>query len=66
MPASVPSGQPLRFLGLIAGTLQKVGPLETLDIGEWDRVMNINLRSNVLMMKQFIPALREAGKRARS
>src|SRR5262245_22818155 len=29
-------GRPLRFLGLIAGTLQKVGPLETLDIAEWD------------------------------
>jgi NAD(P)-dependent dehydrogenase (short-subunit alcohol dehydrogenase family) len=55
-------GMPLRFLGLIAGTLQKVGAVETLDIAEWDRVMNVNLRSNVMMMKQFIPALREAGK----
>jgi NAD(P)-dependent dehydrogenase (short-subunit alcohol dehydrogenase family) len=54
-------GRPLRFLGLIAGTLQTVGPVESLEMAEWDRVMNINLRSNVLMMKQFIPALREAG-----
>jgi NAD(P)-dependent dehydrogenase (short-subunit alcohol dehydrogenase family) len=54
-------GRPLRFLGLIAGTLQKVGPVESLGMAEWDRVMNINLRSNVLMMQQFIPALRDAG-----
>jgi len=54
-------GRPLRFLGLIAGTLQKVGPVESLEMDEWDRVLNINLRANVLMMKQFIPALREAG-----
>lgn len=55
-------GQPLRFLGLIAGTLQKVGSVETIEMDEWDRVMNINVRANVLMMKQFVPALRTAGK----
>ena len=55
-------GVPLRFLGLIAGTLQKVGAVETLPMAEWDRVMNVNVRANVLMMQQFIPALRTAGK----
>jgi NAD(P)-dependent dehydrogenase (short-subunit alcohol dehydrogenase family) len=55
-------GVPLRFLGLIAGTLQKVGPVATLPMDEWDRVMNINVRSYVLMMQQFIPSLRAAGK----
>jgi NAD(P)-dependent dehydrogenase (short-subunit alcohol dehydrogenase family) len=54
-------GGPLGCLALIAGTLQKVGSIETLDMAEWDRVMTVNLRSNVLMMKRFIPALREAG-----
>ena len=55
-------GKPLRFLGLIAGTLQKAGPVETIEMDEWDRVMGINVRANVLMMKQFVPALRAAGK----
>jgi NAD(P)-dependent dehydrogenase (short-subunit alcohol dehydrogenase family) len=54
------SGVPLRFLGLIAGTLQKVGPVESLDMAEWDRVMAINVRSYVMLMKHFIPALRAA------
>lgn len=54
-------GGSLGCLGLIAGTLQKVGSIETLDMAEWDRVMTVNLRSNVLMMKRFIPALRDAG-----
>jgi NAD(P)-dependent dehydrogenase (short-subunit alcohol dehydrogenase family) len=53
-------GQPLRFLGLIAGTLQKVGSLETIELSEWDRVMDINVKANVMLMKQFIPALRAA------
>ncbi len=52
---------PLTFLGLVAGVLQLVGSIESLDMAEWDRVMSINLRANVLMMKRFIPALREAG-----
>jgi NAD(P)-dependent dehydrogenase (short-subunit alcohol dehydrogenase family) len=49
--------RPLRFLGLIAGMNQPATTIETMDIGEWDRIMNINVRANVLMMKQFIPAL---------
>jgi NAD(P)-dependent dehydrogenase (short-subunit alcohol dehydrogenase family) len=54
-------GGTLTFLGLVAGTLQKLGPIESLDMDEWDRVMAVNLRANVLMIKQFIPALRQAG-----
>jgi NAD(P)-dependent dehydrogenase (short-subunit alcohol dehydrogenase family) len=51
---------PLRFLGLIAGMLGEVGPIETVEMAEWDRIFSVNLRSNVLMMKHFIPALRAA------
>ena len=41
--------------------LQKVGPIEHLDLHEWDRVLNINVRANVILMKHFIPTLRAAG-----
>ena len=54
-------GGKIKFLGLIAGVLQIVGPIETLDLQEWDRVLNINVRANVILMKHFIPALRAAG-----
>ena len=54
-------GAPLKLLGLIAGVLQKVGSIEMLDIEEWDRVFNVNLRANMLLMKHFILALRAAG-----
>ena len=54
-------GGKLKFLGLIAGVLQKVGPIEHLDLHEWDRVLNINVRANVILMKHFIPTLRAAG-----
>jgi NAD(P)-dependent dehydrogenase (short-subunit alcohol dehydrogenase family) len=54
-------GQPLKFLGLIAGVLQEVGPITTLDMNEWDRVMNVNLRANVLMIQRFVPPIKEAG-----
>jgi NAD(P)-dependent dehydrogenase (short-subunit alcohol dehydrogenase family) len=50
----------LCFLGLIAGTLGEVGSIETIAMAEWDRIMCVNLRANVLMMKQFIPVLRAA------
>jgi len=59
--ALVNAGAPLRFLGLVAGTLHHANKLERLDVAEWDRVMSINVRANVLMMKNFIPALRAAG-----
>lgn len=53
-------GGPLKFLGLIAGTLQKVNAIETLAMDEWDRVMSVNVRANVLLLRHFIPALRAA------
>jgi NAD(P)-dependent dehydrogenase (short-subunit alcohol dehydrogenase family) len=52
------SAAPLRFMGLVAGVNQPASAIETMDIAEWDRVMNINLRANFLMMRQFIPALK--------
>jgi NAD(P)-dependent dehydrogenase (short-subunit alcohol dehydrogenase family) len=54
-------GGKLKFLGLIAGVLQKVGPIEHLDLHEWDRVLDINVRANLILMKHYIPALRAAG-----
>jgi NAD(P)-dependent dehydrogenase (short-subunit alcohol dehydrogenase family) len=53
-------GGRLNFLGLVAGVLQEVGPIETLDLAEWDRVLNVNVRANVILIKHFIPALRAA------
>jgi NAD(P)-dependent dehydrogenase (short-subunit alcohol dehydrogenase family) len=53
--------KPLRFLGLVAGMLGEVGSIETIAMTEWDRIMGVNLRANVLMMKAFIPTMREAG-----
>ncbi|MEO4042717.1 SDR family oxidoreductase [Hoeflea sp. CAU 1731] len=53
-------GAPLKLLALVAGVLQEVGAIENLEIEEWDRVFNINLRANMLLMKHFIPALRAA------
>lgn len=53
-------GGPLKFLGLIAGVLQRVGPIETMEMDEWDRVMSVNLRANMLLLRHFIPALRAA------
>lgn len=55
------AGRPMGFLGLIAGMLGTVGPVETLPMAEWDRIMSVNLRANVLMMQAFIPELRAAG-----
>ena len=54
-------GGKLKFLGLTAGVLQKVGPIEHLDLHEWDRVLDINVRANLILMKHYIPALRAAG-----
>jgi len=53
-------GAPVKFLGLIAGVLQEVGSIETMEPEEWDRVFNINTRANFLLIKHFIPALRKA------
>ena len=52
-------GAPLQLLALVAGVLQEVGSIETLDIDEWDRVFNVNLRANMQLMKHFIPMLKQ-------
>ena len=54
-------GGQLKFLGLVAAVLQKVGPIETLELAEWDRVFNINIRANVMLIKHFAPVMRAAG-----
>ena len=54
-------GGQLKFLGLVAAVLQKVGPIETLELVEWDRVFNINIRANVMLIKHFAPVMRAAG-----
>ena len=54
-------GGQLKFLGLVAAVLQKVGPIETLELLEWDRVFNINIRANVMLIKHFAPVMRAAG-----
>ena len=54
-------GGQLKFLGLVAAVLQKVGPIETLELAEWDRVFNINIRANVILIKHFAPVIKAAG-----
>jgi NAD(P)-dependent dehydrogenase (short-subunit alcohol dehydrogenase family) len=54
-------GGQLKFLGLVAAVLQKVGPIETLELVEWDRVFNINIRANVILIKHFAPVMKIAG-----
>ena len=54
-------GGQLKFLGLVAAVLQKVGPIEALDLTEWDRVFNINVRANVMLIKHFAPVMKAAG-----
>jgi NAD(P)-dependent dehydrogenase (short-subunit alcohol dehydrogenase family) len=54
-------GGQLKFLGLVAAVLQKVGPIETLELVEWDRVFNINIRANVILIKHFAPVMKAAG-----
>ncbi|MCS5735184.1 SDR family NAD(P)-dependent oxidoreductase [Herbiconiux daphne] len=44
-------------LALIAGVLQKAGPITELSIDEWDRTQNINLRGVFLMARTFIPLM---------
>jgi NAD(P)-dependent dehydrogenase (short-subunit alcohol dehydrogenase family) len=54
-------GGQLKFLGLVAAVLQKVGPIETLELAEWDRVFNLNIRANVILIKHFAPVMKAAG-----
>ncbi|MFB2579781.1 SDR family NAD(P)-dependent oxidoreductase [Herbiconiux sp. P15] len=42
---------------LIAGVLQKAGPIVELSIDEWDRTQNINLRGVFLMARSFVPLM---------
>ena len=51
----------LKFLGLIGAVLQKGGPIETLDLAEWDRVLNINVRGHVILIKHYAPMIKGAG-----
>ncbi len=54
-------GGQLKFLGLVAAVQQKFGPIETLDLAEWDRVFNINVRANMILIKHFAPVMKAAG-----
>lgn len=36
-------------------------PLEELDVAEWDRVLNVNLRGAFLCVKYGLPWMRKAG-----
>jgi NAD(P)-dependent dehydrogenase (short-subunit alcohol dehydrogenase family) len=44
-----------------AGIEGKMGPIETTDPAEWDRVININLSSVFRCLQHEIPMMREAG-----
>jgi NAD(P)-dependent dehydrogenase (short-subunit alcohol dehydrogenase family) len=54
-------GVPVTFLGLIAGINHEAAPVDQIDMNVWDRVLSINLRANVLMMKHCVPLLRKSG-----
>ena len=54
-------GGQLKFLGLVAAVLQKVGQIETHKLAEWDRVNNININANVMLIKHFAPVMKTAG-----
>ena len=41
--------------------IDSTGTVVTIDVGEWDRVMNINLKSVMLMSKFAIPAMQVGG-----
>jgi 3-oxoacyl-[acyl-carrier protein] reductase len=56
------TGVPPRFLGLVAGVNQSASAVEDFDMAVWDRIMSINLRANVLMMRGLIPSMKAAGK----
>ena len=50
------------FVINVAGT-NLCEPIEKLDIGEWDRLMDINLRSFFVICKHAVAALKERGGR---
>ena len=45
----------------VAGTLGAGGPLETCTVTEFDRVMSINCRAQMVFMRDAIPALKHSG-----
>jgi NAD(P)-dependent dehydrogenase (short-subunit alcohol dehydrogenase family) len=45
----------------VAGTLGAGGPLETCTVMEFDRVMRINCRAQMLLMRDAIPVLKRSG-----
>jgi NAD(P)-dependent dehydrogenase (short-subunit alcohol dehydrogenase family) len=45
----------------VAGTLGAGGPLETWSLAEFDRVMSINCRAQMLFMRDAIPVLKRSG-----
>ena len=45
----------------VAGTLGAGGPLETCSLAEFDRVMSINCRAQMLFMRDAIPVLKRSG-----
>jgi NAD(P)-dependent dehydrogenase (short-subunit alcohol dehydrogenase family) len=52
---------PVKFLGMIAGVNQEAVPVEAMDMRLWDRIMTVNLRSNVLMIRECVKLLKASG-----
>lgn len=38
----------------------KMTPMEHLDLDEWDRVFNVNVRGSYLMVRELLPSLKAA------
>lgn len=51
---------PVTILVNAAGT-DAPGPIDEVDVSDWDRVMNVNLRAAFLLAKAAFPGMREAG-----
>jgi NAD(P)-dependent dehydrogenase (short-subunit alcohol dehydrogenase family) len=51
----------LDHLGVVAGVLQDAGPVESISLAEWNRVLSVNITAPFLMAKTFIPLLRRDG-----
>ena len=45
-----------------AGILGKLSPIECFDVKQWYKVMQVNLNSNFMLTKSFIPLLKISGK----
>ncbi|MBC8196087.1 MAG: SDR family oxidoreductase [Acidimicrobiia bacterium] len=43
------------------GIAGPTGPIEDLDVGDWDRTMAVNVRSMFLLCRRAVPAMRQAG-----